>query len=153
MNTRSSIDAFLSQPSLAVVGASRSGRRFGNTVVRTLARKGYDVVVVHPEADEIDGHRCCRSLAELPHPVGGLVLVVPPAQTAALIPQAEQAGIRRIWMQQGSESAPAIDDCRARGIDVVHGACVLMYAQPEGVHRLHRWIMDLLHKVPAQARP
>lgn len=148
MNTRASIDQFLAQPSVAVVGASRTGKRFGNTVVRELEKRGYDIVVVHPEAEVIDGHPCCRSLAELPHPVGGLLLVVPPAQAAALVPQADAAGIRHIWLQQGSESAAAIDDCRKRGLNVVHGECILMYAQPAGVHKLHRWIWELLHKVP-----
>jgi hypothetical protein len=117
-------------------------------VLRELTKRGYRVSVVHPQAAEIDGVRCYPSVSALPEEVGGLVLVVPPEQTERIVREAAARGVRRIWMQQGSESAAAIELCRASGIDAVHGECILMFAQPAGFHRFHRWLWKLLGKLP-----
>ena len=150
MTTRASVEQFLAQRHLGLVGASRTGKRFGNTVLRELTRKGYRVSVVHPEASEIDGVRCCSSVAELPDDVGGLVLVVPPEQTEKVVREAAAAGVRNIWMQQGSESPAAVKLCRDHGINEVHGECLLMFAQPTGIHRFHRWLWGLVGKLPEE---
>jgi predicted CoA-binding protein len=146
VTTRASVEQFLAQRHLGLVGASRTGKRFGNTVLRELTRKGYRVSVVHPEASEIDGVRCYSSVAELPDDVGGLVFVVPPEQTEKVVREAAAAGVRNLWMQQGSESPRAVELCREHGINEVHGECILMFAQPTGVHRFHRWLWGLVGK-------
>ena len=148
MNTRSAIDDFLNHRTLAVVGVSRSGKKFGNGASRELRKKGYQVLPVHPEAESIDGEKCYRSLAELPAQVGGLLLVVPPAETEKVVQQASAAGIRHVWMQQGAESEAAIRYCEGQGISVVSRECILMFAQPAGVHKLHHWFWRVLGKLP-----
>jgi hypothetical protein len=148
VTSQASIDAFLAQQRLALAGVSRSGRGFGNAVLQDLSAKGYEVLPVHPEAEEVGGLRAYPSLAALPGAVGGLVLVVPPAQTEALVREVLAAGIPRVWMQQGAESEAAIRTCREQGIDAVHGECIMMFARPRGVHRVHRWLWGLLGKLP-----
>ena len=150
MTAQASIDGFLAQNTLAIAGVSRSGKRFGSAVLKDLTGKGYEVLLVHPEVEEIGGGRCFPSLAELPKEVGGLVLVVPPGQTEQLVRQAKNAGIKRVWMQQGAESAAAIRYCEENGIDAVHGECIMMFAQPTGVHRFHRWLWGALGKLPVE---
>ena len=147
MTTRSAVEQFLAQRSLGLVGVSRGGRKFGNTVLRELTKRGYRVSVVHPEAAEIDGVSCVPSVLELRDEVTGLVLVVPPKQTEKVVREATLRGVRHIWMQQGSESPAAIELCRGSGIDVVHGECILMYAEPAGIHRFHHWLWKLLGKL------
>lgn len=135
MTSKSSIDAFLAQATLALAGVSRSGGKFGNKVLENLSGKGYEVLPIHPEASEIDGVRCYPSLADLSAEVGGLVLVVPPAQTERLVREAADAGIGRVWMQPGAESDAAIRYCEQHGIDVVHGECIMMLTRPKGIHK------------------
>jgi predicted CoA-binding protein len=149
MVSKTAIDDFLGQESLALAGLSRSGKKFGNAVLKDLSAKGYEVLPVHPEAAEIGGVRCYPSLAGLPSRVGGLVLVVPPAQTEALVKEARETGIVRVWMQQGAESDAAIRYCEDHGINVVHGECIMMFAQPKGIHKLHRWLRGVFGKLPA----
>ena len=149
MTTQAAIEEFLDQHTLAIAGVKRNGTGFGNAVLKDLTAKGYEILPVHPEADEIGGVPCWPSLAELPRQVGGLVLVVQPDQSEKLVREAKSAGIGRIWMQQGAESAAAIRFCEENGIDVVHGQCVMMFAQPSGIHRFHRWINGVFGKLPA----
>jgi hypothetical protein len=141
---------FLAQRTLALVGVSRGGRKFGNAIWKELRAKGYTVFAVHPAAAQIDGERCWPDLASLPEPVGGVVIVVRPEQTERVVADALRAGIRRVWMQQGSESPAAARFCEANGIAVVQRECVLMFAQPvTSIHRVHRWVWRVLGKLPA----
>jgi hypothetical protein len=72
-----------------------------------------------------------------------------PAQAEQVVRRAAAAGIRRVWLQQGAESATAIRFCEENGISTVHGECILMFAEPAAwFHRAHRWVWKLLGKLP-----
>jgi len=72
-----------------------------------------------------------------------------PAQAEQVVRDAAAAGIRRVWLQQGAESATAIRFCEEHGISAVHGECILMFAEPAAFsHRAHRWVWKLLGKLP-----
>jgi predicted CoA-binding protein len=58
MSTQQLILNFLSQRKLALVGISRSGRKFGNMVLKEMKAKGYQVYPVHPQVTAIDGQTC-----------------------------------------------------------------------------------------------
>lgn len=151
MATQSVIRDFLTQKTLALVGASRSGKGFGNAVLKELKAKGYKLYPVHPQAESLEGERCYPTLASLPVKVGGVVVVVPPAETAKVVKEAREAGIQKVWMQQGAESAEAIRFCEENGMSVVHGECLLMFAEPVGsLHKLHRWVWKILGKLPKE---
>jgi predicted CoA-binding protein len=139
---RIAIEGFLREPAVAVVGVSRT-RGFANGALRTLRARGYRVYPVNREADAVEGEPCHRSLAAVPERVGAALVVVPPARAVEVVAECGRLGIRHVWLQQGSESPEAIRLAGELGIALVHGACVLMYAGPRGVHRLHRWIHDL----------
>jgi hypothetical protein len=82
--------------------------------------------------------------------VDGVILIVPPRQTEQLVREAFDAGIRRVWMQQGAESPAALQFCRDHGMTVIAGECLLMFAEPaEWIHRAHRWVWNKLDKLPA----
>lgn len=143
MASRAVVERFLGQPALAIVGVSRSGRKFGNSALRTLQGKGYRIYPIHPSADTLEGVKCFRRFEDLPEPVGGVIVVVPPAQAVDVVKEAAAAGIQQVWLQQGAESSAVLDLCRQLGIEVIAGHCVLMFAHPGGVHRVHRWFHDL----------
>jgi predicted CoA-binding protein len=149
MESKAPIDAFLAEPAIAVVGVSRSGKGFGNAAARELRRKGYRIYPVNPEADLIDGDRCYRALDALPEPVGAVLVVVPPGQALRVVREAAAAGMRHVWLQQGAESPQVIQACADLGLDPVAGKCILMFAEPTGVHKLHKWIWGCLGKLPA----
>ncbi|MFC1640113.1 CoA-binding protein [Gemmatimonadota bacterium] len=149
MTTKAAVEDFVSQRTLAVVGVSSGGKKFGNAACRDLRAKGYRIIPVHPTAESINGERCYRSLSELPEPVGGVLVVVPPAETEKVVREAAAAGIKRIWMQQGAQSAAAIQFCQDQGLSVIHNECILMFAEPvRGGHRFHRFIWRVLGKLP-----
>jgi predicted CoA-binding protein len=150
MASKHEIDEFLAQKTLAIAGVSRSGKKFGNTILKDLTTLGYRLLPLHPEAVEVGGHRAYPSFAALPEPVGGVIVVVPPAQAEGVVKAAAAHGIRRVWLQQGAASPEAIRFCEDNGISVVHGECVLMYLKPSTswIHGAHRWVWELIGRAP-----
>jgi uncharacterized protein len=149
MSSMASINKFLSAPALALIGMSRSGKKFGNFAYRALVSKGYRVYPIHPHATAINGIKCYPNYTALPEPVEEVLIVVPPSQAMAAIRRAAASGVRRVWLQQGSESPEVLNACRDLGLSVSSGECILMFARPAGVHKAHRWVWGLLGKLPA----
>lgn len=152
MTSAQSIEAFLDNPSIAVVGVSRSGRGFGNAACRSLRAQGYRVYPVNWSAPTIDGMRCYSRLSELPERVNAVLVVVPPPQAVDVIRDAAAVGIRHVWLQQGAESAEAVRIGGELGVDVVAGECILMFARPTGIHKAHRWLRQVTHRLPVRTK-
>ena len=151
MVTKAMIEDFISQPSLAIVGVSRQAgkTKFGNSAYKELKTKGYQLYLVHPSAETLEGERAYPSLKALPSGVGGVLVIVPPTQAEKVVREAHEAGISRIWLQQGAESQDAIQYCEQNGMSVVHGHCILMFAQPINFfHKPHRWVLQILGQLP-----
>lgn len=143
------VDDFVSSKSLAVVGASRNSKKFGNLAYRELKAKGYRVFPVNPNVDHLGDDVCYPSLKALPEKVDGVVIVVPPKETEKVVQEAAEAGITRVWMQQGAESKEAVKLCEEKGLSEVHGECIMMFAGPvNSVHRIHRGIRRIFSKLP-----
>jgi len=59
-------------------------------------------------------------------------------------------GIKSVWFQQGSSSDEAIKFCEEKGMSVVSGECIFMFAEPvDSIHKFHRWIWKIFGKLPA----
>ncbi len=65
MITKASVENFLSQKNIAVVGVSRNTKNFGNTIYRSLKKKGYNVYPINPNAEKIEGDKCYPDLHSL----------------------------------------------------------------------------------------
>jgi uncharacterized protein len=149
MTVARAIQRFLAQPALAVVGISRTGRKFGNAACRVLREKGYRVYGIHPSATTIDGVPCGKRFDDLPESVDAALVVVPPKAALDVIREARAAGIRLVWLQQGADSPEAYELAASLGVELIAGECILMFASPTGIHRVHRTIRKVLGGLPA----
>lgn len=137
------IQDFLDHRHVAVVGVSRDGSAFANTVFRTLVERGYDAVPVNPAAVELEGSKCYANIRHVPDPLDGVIIMVNPNAALSVIDDCIYRGVERVWLHrgagQGAVSDGAVETCRAHGIAVVDGACPLMFLDHPGlVHRVHR---------------
>lgn len=110
----------------AVIGVSRDPEKYGHQVFKDLTNAGYKVYPVNPNADEVLGTRCYPALGELPEVPDVVDIVVPPKITENVVKQCKGLGIKKIWMQPGSESQDAIAYCEKNGMDVLHHVCVMV---------------------------
>ncbi len=138
------IDNFVSSKRIAVVGMSRSGKKFGNMAGKELKAKGYEIFAVHPEAQEIDGFTCYPSLKSLNGKVDSVWISIPPKKVPAVLEEAAQIGLKNIWLQQGAWSAEVQQTIDKLDLPVVSKKCIMMYAPPvHSVHKFHRAIKGI----------
>jgi predicted CoA-binding protein len=148
MRMKEAINDFVGGKTLAVVGVSRDPKRFGHMAYRALKDKGYRVVPVNPFAQAIAGEVCYPKLTAVREPIDGALLVTPKAQTEGAVRDALAAGIRRIWIQQRSETSEALRCCEEAGVTPVHGQCILMHTEPTGFHKFHRTLARIFGRLP-----
>jgi uncharacterized protein len=136
MSTRAQIDEFLSQFDLALVRLSSTIPVRGSKIDVELQNKGYKIRVVY-----LDGPEGTPKVGSLPQPVEGAIIAVPKDRSEQAVREAVDAGVRRLWIQNGCESKAAIELAEKSGIPLVYGHCVMMYADPvRSVHAFHRWL-------------
>lgn len=149
MTSKKLVEDFLVQKNIAVVGVSRKKSKFGNAIYKELKQKSYNVYPVNPNMSEFEGNTCYPDLISIPEQVDVVVINVPPVQTEQVVKAANEAGIKKVWLQQGSQSDEAIKYCDENGIDCVSNECILMFAQPSDfIHRAHKWVWGVLGKLP-----
>ena len=135
---------FLELSRIAVIGASPDHREFGNAVYRALRDHGIDVVAVHPAGEAVAGDRSFPTVGEVPDHLDGAIVMTGPAAVVDVVRQCADRGLRHLWLFQGlggpgTATEEAIAECERLGLDVVPGACPLMFLEPAGlVHRIHR---------------
>ena len=135
----SAIEEFMQSKRLALIGVSRSEKKFGNIIYTELKQRGYQLFIIHPDAQEIAGERCYPNLAAVQGQVDGVIISVSPAKAVKAVREAAGAGITKIWLQQGVENAEVVALGRELGVTLITGKCILMYATPvTGMHSWHR---------------
>jgi predicted CoA-binding protein len=148
---KNTIQEFLDDKKVAVVGASPNKDNFGRSLVAELSGKGYSVIPVNPKYEQVEGISCVPTVRDLPGDVTGVILAVPPDMTGEIVDQCIGTPVRRVWMIQGvgrgaySEDAHA--KCRENGIRVVHGFCPMMF-YGSGFHHFHLWLRKNFGKLP-----
>ncbi len=147
---------FLGAKRIAVTGVSRTpAGHGGNTVFTGLRKRGFAVVPVNPNADEVEGVACYPSLTAIPEGVDAVVVAAPAASAEATVREAAALGIKQIWLHRafggGSLSPAAVAAGHELGVRVIPGGCPLMFGNTaDGAHRMIRGICRLTGAVPRQ---
>jgi len=111
---------------VAVVGISPKEDRPSYIVASYLKSKGYRIIPVRPDGEEILGEKVYHSLLEIPKEIGVEVVDifrrsedVPP-----LVEEAVQRGAKVVWMQEGIIHKEAGERAEKAGLKVVMDRCM-----------------------------
>ena len=150
------IEDFLAQKRIAMVGVSREAEDFSAMLFEELCRRGYDVVPVNPGVRELFGRTCFARVQDIQPAVDAALLMTSASVTEAVVADCVEAGIRRVWMYravgQGAVSEKAVEFCRERGIQVVPGECPYMFLPSNGFHKIHGFVRWITGTYPRHAR-
>jgi len=138
MATLRQIEEFLGSEPIAMAGVSRNPKKFGFAAFRELKEKGMNIIPVNPHADEIHGSKVYHDIKSLPDNVGALLVMTGKDQTAGIIREAREKGIRQIWVQQMAESKEALKELEGSGVNFITKECILMHYKPHSFHKFHR---------------
>jgi predicted CoA-binding protein len=109
----------------AVVGCSPDPRRDSHRIAELLQRRGFRVIPVNPNADEVLGERCYASVTEIPARESVEVVdIFRRADRAGVhVDEAIAAGARAVWMQLGVIDEAAAQRALDAGLLVVMNRC------------------------------
>ena len=138
MTTLKKINEFLNSQQIALIGVSRNPKKFGYAAFKELKEKGMKIIPVNPEAAEIMGEKSYPNVKVLPSDVQGIIVLTKKDQTASVVRDAKEKGIKQIWIQQMADSKEALDELKDSDINYITGECILMHFKPHGFHKFHR---------------
>jgi predicted CoA-binding protein len=147
---------FLANKRVAVTGVSRQAKGHGSNVVyQRLRERGYEVLAVNPNAEEVEGDRCYHDLRSIPGGVDAVVIATRPAIAEETMRECAELGIKHVWMHRcpgsGSVSQAATDFGRQRGIAVIDGGCPCMFDPTADLgHKAMRAVFTLTGNVPKE---
>lgn len=156
-NLETRVDAFLNKKRIAVVGVSRnrSHHPSANLIYNRLKKLGYEVFAVSPNMQTYEGDQCYTSVQSIPGGVEAAVIITKPQTTEKVVRECHTAGINLVWMHQGiprkatSVSPDAVEFCHQHHMDVIAGACPMMYGpNVDFGHMCLRWMQKLTGELP-----
>jgi len=148
MTTLRQIEEFLGSEPIAMAGVSRNPKKFGFAAFRELKEKGMNIIPVNPHAEEIHGSKVYHDIKSLPDEVRALIVMTGKDQTAGVIREAREKGIRHIWVQQMAESKEALKELEGSGLNFITKECILMHYKPHSIHKFHAAIRKLFRTFP-----
>jgi predicted CoA-binding protein len=151
--TKKTIDGFYAKKRIAVIGASRSDKKYGRHLFEELRAKGYDVVPVNPNADEIGGVKAYKSIKDVKPGVEGVIAVVPPSEQEKVVKETAAAGVKSIWLHEhvmkGVSNPAAIGLAAQLGLETIAGFCPFMFMPGTApFHKFHGMIMKFFGAYP-----
>jgi len=120
----SPLDILKQYKTVAVVGATATEGRPGNTAPKFLIAHGFNVIPVNPNETEIFECKAYPSLSDIPEKVH-IVNVFRRSEAApAIVDEAIKIGAKVVWMQEGVEHEEAAATARAAGLEVIMNLCI-----------------------------
>ncbi len=114
----------LAPDSVAIVGASATPGKYGNTVVKYLQNAGFKgrIYPINPEGGLHEGLQFYKSLADVPERIDCAFTVIPAAATPGVVRQGAAAGVRAMILGASGFAEMGSDAGRKRQDEIVETA-------------------------------
>ncbi len=147
------ISNFLGEHRLAIVGVSRGAKDYTRIVYDEFVKRGYDVVPVNPNAEQIAGKPCVGRLTEVKPPVTAALFLIPQTLSDDMMQDCADSGITKVWfrrkLQHDEHGSNTLSFCKEHKVSVISGLCPLMFLpNAESIHRFHGVLLKLFGKYP-----
>ncbi len=128
------VEKVLQCRTIAVVGLSRNPQKDSYKVAEFLKSKGYRIIPVNPNAEEILGERAYPSLKDLPEDLKASIEVVdifrrsedvPPVVEEAVEIRKKYGRVKAIGMQEGVVNKEAAQAAKEAGLIVIMDRCIM----------------------------
>ena len=146
---------FFDLDSIALVGASNDPKHFSHSVYGALKDHAVHVVPVNPMETVIGEDVCYSDVAAVPGKLDGAIVMVNHTRAVKIVQECIDRGVEHVWLFKGLGGESALSDeavalCHEHGVDVIAGACPMMFLQPvHGLHRFHRGLRRIRGAVKA----
>ena len=116
------LNGLLTPKSVAVIGASASTGKIGNTVIVNLKESKYKggVYPVNPKEDEIEGFKCYASVMDIKDPVDAAILTIPAKFVLDTVKQCGEKGIKGLIIITSGFSEVGLVDLENEIVETAH---------------------------------
>ena len=116
----------MTQPTVAIVGASADRSKYGNKSIRAHLQLGYRVYPINPRGGEIEGLTVYRSLSEVPEkPLNRISFYVPPTVGIDVLDEVAEVGCEELWLNPGSESEAVVEKATYLGLEPIVACSII----------------------------
>jgi hypothetical protein len=111
---------------VAVVGISPNEDRPSYIVASYLKSKGYQIIPVRPDGEQILGEKVYHSLTEIPKEINVEVVDIfrKSEDVPPIVEEAIRRGAKAVWMQEGIIHKEAEEKAEKAGLKVVMDRCM-----------------------------
>ncbi len=114
------------KPTVAILGASRDRRKYGNKSVRAHLQQGYEVFPVNPHAETIEGLKAYPDLASVPvKNLDRISIYLPPEIVVRLLDEIQQREAKEVWLNPGSDSPEVVARAEQLGLEVIRACSIV----------------------------
>ena len=114
---------------VAVIGASRDRRKFGNRALRAFREQGHTVIPINPNEAEVEGLKTYRSVLDVPGPIDMATVYVPPDVGLRVIDEVARKGIAEVWLNPGADGDAVVERARALNINPIIACSIMAIGQ------------------------
>lgn len=110
----------MSNPTIAILGASHDPTKFGHKAVKAYLQQGYDVYPINPKGGEIAGQTVYASLNDLPvERLTRISVYLPPTIGLAALDEIAAKGCDELWLNPGADGEAVVERARELGLDPI----------------------------------
>lgn len=143
------IKDFLTKDSpIAVAGVSRNHKKFGRQVFDKLSALEYQLFPINKYCTKIGNVNCYPNVESLPPGIDKLLILTPKVFTDEIVENAHKKGIKKIWVQQMCDTDNTLILASKLGISLIINECIFMFAEPKGIHRVHKTFKMIFGTLP-----
>ena len=116
----------MSQPTIAIIGASADRNKYGNKAVRAYMSRGYAVFPIHPRETTIEGLSVYPSVADVPHAnLDRISIYLPKESALRVLDEIAAKPAKEVWFNPGTDDTEVIAAARKRGLPLVIGCSIV----------------------------
>lgn len=121
-------------PVIAVLGASRDRRKYGNKALRAFRDQGYTVVPINPTESEVEGERAYASVLDYPGNIDEATVYLPPKAGMTALDSLAAKQIGQVWLNPGADAPEVVARARALGLRPVVACSILAVGEEPGAY-------------------
>jgi predicted CoA-binding protein len=110
---------------VAIIGASSNRRKFGNKALRAFEHKGFRVLAINPNEQEVEGHRTFASVLDVPDAIDMATVYVPADAGIRVMDDLAKKGIAEVWLNPGADDEEVVARAKALGLKVVRACSII----------------------------
>lgn len=119
---------------IAIVGASKDRRKYGNKSIRAFKDGGWTVYPINPKEAEIEGLKCYASVSEVPGTLDRVSMYVPPAVGKKLLDDIASKKPGELFFNPGSDDDEVVAQARAKGLNAIVACSIVDIGRRPDMH-------------------